>query len=403
MDSAGLFPRIRESIRAESALKFILFANTDWYLYNFRLSTARALQARGVDVVMVSPPGEFGPRFAEHGVRWVPLRMQRASLNPLREAGTLANLVALLREERPDLLHSFTLKCAVYGALAARAASVPAYVNAVTGLGYVFASDRMKARVLRPLVSALMRAALGSDRSRVILQNPDDAEAFHSLRLAPPHHIRLIRSSGVDIARFNADGRKPRDEGALRVLLAARLLKEKGVREYAEASEKLLAEGRDIRFLLAGMPDEGNPSSVTREEVEGWQARGLVTWLGHVDDMPALLRDVDVMALPSYYREGVPKSLIEAGACNIALVTTDLPGCREVVTRDGHDGLHVVPRSADSLAQVLARLDDDRMLLHQLGARARQKALADFDERVVIRRTCEVYDELLPRPLAAAA
>ena len=130
---------------------------------------------------------------------------------------------------------------------------------------------------------------------------------------------------------------------------------------------------------------------------------GLVTWLGHVDDMPALLRDVDVMALPSYYREGVPKSLIEAGACNIALVTTDLPGCREVVTRDGHDGLHVVPRSADSLAQVLARLDDDRVLLHQLGARARQKALADFDERVVIRRTCEVYDELLPRPLAAAA
>lgn len=383
-------------------MKFILFANTDWYLYNFRLSTARALQARGVDVVMVSPPGEFGPRFAQHGVRWVPLRMQRASLNPLREAGTLAGLVALLRQERPDLLHSFTLKCAVYGALAARAASVPAYVNAVTGLGYVFASDRMKARVLRPVVSALMRVALGSERSRVILQNPDDAQAFHSLRLAPPQHIRLIRSSGVDIARFNTEGRQA-GGGALRVLLAARLLKEKGVREYAEASARLRAAGRDVRFLLAGMPDEGNPGSVTRAEVEGWQAQGLLDWLGHVDDMPALLRSVDVMALPSYYREGVPKSLIEAAACGIALVTTDLPGCREVVTRDGHDGLHVVPRSAASLAQVLARLDDDRVLLRRLGERARQKALADFDERAVIRRTCEVYDELLPRPLAAAA
>lgn len=384
-------------------MKFILFANTDWYLYNFRLSTARALQARGVDVVMVSPPGEFGPRFAQHGVRWVPLRMQRASLNPLREAGTMASLVALLREERPDLLHSFTLKCAVYGALAARAAKVPAYVNAVTGLGYVFASDRMKARVLRPMVSALMRVALGSKRSRVILQNPDDAQAFASLRLAPPQHIRLIRSSGVDIARFNADGRGARDDGALRVLLAARLLKEKGVHEFADASARLRAEGRDVRFLLAGMPDEGNPSSVTREQVEQWQAQGLVQWLGHVDDMPALLRDVDVMALPSYYREGVPKSLIEAAACSIAIVTTDLPGCREVVTRDGHDGLHVVPRSAESLARVLARLDDDRALLRTLGARAREKALADFDERVVIRRTCEVYDELLPQPLAAAA
>jgi glycosyltransferase involved in cell wall biosynthesis len=384
-------------------LKFILFANTDWYLYNFRLSTARALQARGVEVVMVSPPGDFGPRFAQHGVRWVPLRMQRASLNPLREAGTMANLVALLRDERPDLLHSFTLKCAVYGALAARAAKVPAYVNAVTGLGYVFASDRMKARVLRPMVSALMRVALGSKRSRVILQNPDDAQAFQSLRLAPPQHIRLIRSSGVDIARFNADGRDARNDGALRVLLAARLLKEKGVHEFADASARLRAEGRDVRFLLAGMPDEGNPSSVTRAQVEQWQAQGLVQWLGHVDDMPALLRDVDVMALPSYYREGVPKSLIEAAACSIAIVTTDLPGCREVVTRDGHDGLHVVPRSAESLAQVLARLDDDRALLQLLGARAREKALADFDERVVIRRTCEVYDELLPQPLAAAA
>lgn len=384
-------------------MKFILFANTDWYLYNFRLSTARELQARGVDVVMVSPPGEFGQRFAQHGVRWIPLRMQRASLNPLREAGTLANLVSLLRDERPDLLHSFTLKCAVYGALAARAAKVPAYVNAVTGLGYVFASQRAKARALRPVVSTLMRLALGSERSRVILQNPDDAQAFHSLRLAPPQHIRMIRSSGVDIARFNADGRDSRGEGALRVLLAARLLKEKGVQEFVDASAQLRAEGRDIHFLLAGMPDEGNPSSVTRSDVEGWQAQGLVRWLGHVDDMPALLRDVDVMALPSYYREGVPKSLIEAAACSIALVTTDLPGCREVVTRDGHDGLHVEPRSAASLARVLARLDDDRALLQSLGERARQKALADFDERVVIRRTCEVYDELLPRPLAEAA
>lgn len=384
-------------------MKFILFANTDWYLYNFRLSTARELQARGVDVVMVSPPGEFGQRFAQHGVRWIPLRMQRASLNPLREAGTLANLVSLLRDERPDLLHSFTLKCAVYGALAARAAKVPAYVNAVTGLGYVFASQRAKARALRPVVSTLMRLALGSERSRVILQNPDDAQAFHSLRLAPPQHIRMIRSSGVDIARFNADGRGSRGEGALRVLLAARLLKEKGVQEFVDASAQLRAEGRDIHFLLAGMPDEGNPSSVTRSDVERWQAQGLVRWLGHVDDMPALLRDVDVMALPSYYREGVPKSLIEAAACSIALVTTDLPGCREVVTRDGHDGLHVEPRSAASLARVLARLDDDRVLLQSLGERARQKALADFDERVVIRRTCEVYDELLPRPLAAAA
>jgi glycosyltransferase involved in cell wall biosynthesis len=383
-------------------MKFILFANTDWYLYNFRLSTALQLRSMGMEVVMVSPPGEFGHRFEQHGIRWRPLPMQRSSPNPWREAGTLARLIGVLREERPDLLHSFTLKCAVYGALAARAAGVPAVVNAVTGLGYVFSSDRAKARVLRPLVSLLMRGALGGEHSRVILQNPDDAQAFADARLAPPHNIRLIRGSGVDLSRFllrdaDSGGRRP-----LRVLLAARLLREKGVCEYAAAAERLRAQGRDVRFLLAGMPDPGNPHSVPAAEVEAWHARGTLEWLGHVEDMPALLRSVDVMALPSYYREGVPKSLIEAGACGIALVTTNLPGCREVVSRDGEDGLHVQPRSADSLARVIARLDDDRDLLRRLGERARSRALSDFDEKVVIRKTCEVYGELVPLQLQGA-
>lgn len=382
-------------------MKFILFANTDWYLYNFRLSTALQLKSLGMEVVMVSPPGDFGARFTPHGIRWLPLPMQRASVNPLREAGTLMRLVQVLREEKPDLLHSFTLKCAVYGALAARAAGIPATVNAVTGLGFVFASERPKARMLRPLVSLLMRGALGGARSRVILQNPDDAEAFARERLAPPDNIRLIRSSGVDITRFRlrdpASAHRP-----LRVLLAARLLKEKGVREYVGAALRLKGEGRDIEFLLAGQPDPGNPHSVRGDEVHGWHERGIVRWLGHVDDMPALLRSIDVMALPSYYREGVPKSLIEAGACGVALITTNLPGCREVVTCDGDDGLHVEPRSIDSLADALARLDDDRVLLNRLGARARERALNDFDERVVIRKTCEVYRELLPLPLEAA-
>jgi len=383
-------------------MKFILFANTDWYLYNFRLSTALQLRSMGMEVVMVSPPGDFGERFQQHGIRWRPLPMQRSSLNPWREAGTLARLVQLLREERPDLLHSFTLKCAVYGALAARAARVPAVVNAVTGLGYVFSSDRAKARMLRPLVSLLMRGALGGEHSRVILQNPDDAQAFADARLAPPHNIRLIRGSGVDLTRFLLRDGDAAAQRPLRVLLAARLLREKGIHEYAAAAARLKAQGRNIQFLLAGTPDAGNPHSVAAEDVRGWQAQGTLEWLGHVEDMPALLRSVDVMALPSYYREGVPKSLIEAGACGIALVTTNLPGCREVVSRDGEDGLHVEPRSAASLAQVIARLDDDRELLRRLGARARARALSDFDERVVIRKTCEVYGELLPLRLQGA-
>jgi glycosyltransferase involved in cell wall biosynthesis len=378
-------------------MKFMFFANTDWYLYNFRLPTALHLQEQGAEVVMLSPPGPFGGRFAEHGIRWLTLPMQRASLNPAREVSTLRHMVRVLSEERPDLLHNFTVKCAVYGALAARISRVPAVVNAVAGMGYVFTSESLMAKALRPVVKALMRGTLGQENSRLVLQNPDDADAFVSSRLVPAHRIRLIRSSGVDTSRFapHASSRVGQARKPLRVLLAARLLWEKGVQEYVDAAALVRARGRDMEFLLAGTPDPGNPGSVEVSQVEEWVRSGLVKWLGHVEDMPALLRSVDVMALPSYYREGVPKSLIEGAACGLALVTTNLPGCREVVTRHGIDGLHAQPRDAMSLAELLVRLDDDRELLDRLGASARNRALSDFDEKLVIRRTVEVYEELL--------
>ncbi|HZH44989.1 MAG TPA: glycosyltransferase family 4 protein [Lysobacter sp.] len=376
-------------------MKFAFYANTDWYLYNFRLSTARELQAQGHEVVMLSPPGDFGARFAQHGFRWVPLSMMdRASLNPLRETRTLMELTRVLRRERPHLLHNFTVKCAVYGALAARPAGVPAVVNAVAGLGYVFTSNAPLARTLRPVVKQLMRLTLGSGNARVVLQNPDDAEVMTQQRLVPAERIRVIRSSGVNTTRF-VPVQRDAEPSRLRVLLAARLLWEKGVGEYVEAARRLRLQGRDIEFLLAGTPDPGNPRSVKQAEVEAWAREGVVRWLGHVDDMPTLMRSVDVMVLPSYYREGVPKSMIEAAACGLALITTDLPGCREVVREHGVDGLHVQPRNAAQLAEQIALLDDDRALLRRLGVRARERALSEFDERIVIGRTLEVYAELL--------
>jgi glycosyltransferase involved in cell wall biosynthesis len=384
-------------------MKFAFFANTDWYLYNFRLSTALRLKAEGHEVVMISPPGELGARFARHGFRWVTLTMDRASLNPFREIVTLSHLIRVLQRERPDLLHNFTLKCAIYGALAARVAQISATVNAVAGLGYVFTSDRIKARVLRPLVKLLLRATLGNKHSLLILQNPDDAASFTATGLVSSEKIRVIRSSGVNTTRFRPQEKSPRHPDRLRVLLAARLLWEKGIQEFVDAATMLREQGRQIQFLLAGTPDPGNPRSVELETVQQWSKQGAVHWLGHVDDMPTLLREVDAMVLPSYYREGVPKCLIEGAAAGLAIITTDLPGCREVVTQDGVDGLRVEPRNAAMLAQRIIELDDDRELLARLGRHARQKALREFDERSVIQRTLDVYGELLPPPARASA
>jgi glycosyltransferase involved in cell wall biosynthesis len=375
-------------------MKFVLFANTDWYLYNFRLSTALQLKAQGHDVVMLSPPGTYGQRFSGHGLRWQPIDMDRAGLNPVRESLALQRLVRILRNERPHLLHSFTVKCAVYGALAARLSGVPAVVNAVAGMGYVFTSECARARALRPLVRGLMRSTLGAGNARLILQNPDDAHAFESSGMVPAAKIRVIRGSGVDTSRFSPAHRSAQRQ-PLRVLLAARLLWAKGIAEYVAAAAALRAQGRDIQFLLAGTPDPGNPDSVRQEQAEAWAREGTVEWLGHVEDMPALLSTVDVFALPSFYREGVPKGLLEAAACGLALVTTDLAGCREIVARDGVDGLHVQPHDAQSLAAALSRLDDDRALLRLLGDNARRKVMEEFEERSVIARTFDVYNELV--------
>ncbi len=398
-------------------MKIALFANTEWYLYNFRQSLAEALRDLGHEVVLVSPAGPYGAKLRALGFQWVEAPMQRRSLNPLLELKLLIWLARFLRSEKVDLIHSFTIKSAVYGDLAAKLAGVPSRVNAVAGMGYVFSSNELHARLLRPWVRGLVRVTLGGGRSRLILQNPDDVEAFERNGLVRGDLIRLIPSSGVDCSRFSPDsllensgaeaccGRlaelsevEQLDRGThlpLRVLLPARLLWAKGVGEFVQAARILRAEGRSIDFLLAGNPDPGNPGAVPAAQIQEWDAEGLVKWLGHVDDMPALFRAVDVVALPTSYGEGLPRSLIEAGACGRPLVTTDAPGCREVVI-DGYNGFLIPLRDAAALAKAIAKLHDDPVQRGDMGRAARAKVMEEFDEQIVIRRTLAVYQELAP-------
>ena len=372
-------------------MKLILFANTDWYLYNFRRSLAFAAKSEGHDVLLVSPTGPYGQKLVDLGLRWIPAPMKRRSLNPFRELVLLVWLWRLVRSEKADVVHSFTIKCAVYGGLAARFAGA-ARVNAIAGMGYVFISNEPLARALRPIVWALLRLALGGVRTRLILQNNDDISPFEKTGIGLAGNIRLIPGSGVDCTQFLPPAETERVP-PLRVVLAARMLWDKGVREFVEAAHTLKVQGRELRFLLAGEPDPGNPASIPEAVLLDWEAAGLVDWLGHVDDMPALLASADIVVLPSY-REGLPKSLIEAAACARPLITTDVPGCRDVVT-DGVDGLLVPVRDVLELAQAIARLQDDRSLARRLGEAARAKALVEYDEHRIIARTLDVYYDLL--------
>jgi glycosyltransferase involved in cell wall biosynthesis len=377
-------------------MRVLLFANTDWYLYNFRLSLALAIRKAGHEVVLTSPPGLYGQRLRELGLEWIPAPMERRSLNPFREASLVLWLRRLIAIHRIDLVHGFTIKCAVYGALAARSSGKVARVAAIAGMGYVFTSNGSKARVLRPFVRALMRLAFDGPRCRLILQNRDDASLLEAAGLVASDIVRMIPGSGVDCDRFSiSENRSGEPRGQrLRVLFPARLLWDKGISEFVSAARSLLAEGRSIEFLIAGTPDPGNPAAVPVSTVEGWADEGSVQWLGHVDDMPTLFQSVDVAVLPSY-REGLPKGLIEAAACGLPIITTDAPGCREVVT-DGVNGLLVPVKNSAALAAAIARLHEDPALRARLGTAARERVLTHFDERIILDRTMSVYLELVP-------
>jgi glycosyltransferase involved in cell wall biosynthesis len=375
--------------------KVLLFANTDWYLFNFRLALAERLRSEGIEVLMLSPPGVYGERLRAAGFRWEPVPMRRRSLNPVRELFLIGDLVKRFRRERPDIVHAFTVKCAAYGSIAARLAHVPGRVSAVTGLGYVFTNEGTRAVWLRPAVRRLLRMGLKGGNSLLILQNPDDVTRFLDAGVVGPERVRLIPSSGVNCERFMPAPDEDDAPEEFRVLFVGRLLWEKGVGEYVEAARLLRKEGRRVKFLLAGRPDPGNPGSVGRATVEEWAREGLIEWLGHVEHMDALLKTVHVLALPSYYGEGVPRSLIEGAASGLPLVTTDMPGCREVVTHE-REGLLVPSRDARALARAIARLDDNPILARKLGQAARAKAVREFDERVVLDRTLAAYRELVP-------
>lgn len=372
-------------------MKIILFANTEWYLYNFRLPLARYLRDQGHEVVMLSPPGPYVAELQAAGFRTITIPMKRRSLNPLSELPLLNHIRRLYTEERPDLVHHFTLKCVILGGLAARLAGIAACVNSVDGMGYVFTSTDLLAHLLRRPVCILLRLALNSRYNRLIVQNPDDQAFFQQANLIESGHIRLILGAGVDTQRFQPR-LHPRPSGPFRVLLAARLLWDKGVGEYAEAARLLRSEGVPVELRLAGAPDPGNPASVPPDTLADWQRQGLLTLLGHVDNMPALLAQTDLAVLPSY-REGVPSSLLEAAACGLPLVASDVPGCRAIV-QHGVNGLLVPPKDAQALAAAIRQLHNDPATCQQMGQAGRAKVLAEFDQRIVIERTQAVYQEL---------
>jgi glycosyltransferase involved in cell wall biosynthesis len=370
-------------------VRVVLFANTDWYLYNFRLPLANRLRARGDEVILVSPPGPYGEKLRALGFTWHAFDFARKGTNPVAELKTLNKLTALYRTIAPDLAHHFTIKCVLYGDIAARRLGIPT-VSAVTGMGHVFTTNTLKTAVLRPIVSVAYSYAL--KHSQVIFQNPDDRDVFLSRGLVNLDQTHLIRGSGVDIVRFSPAAilHPEIPPTTLRIVFVGRLLREKGVVEFVDAARIVRSSHPATHFQIAGDPDEGNPSSIAPQQIKDWAADGSIEFLGQCSEMPALLGAADICVLPSY-REGTPRSLLEAAACGLPLVATDVPGCREIC-RDGINGLLVPARDANALAVAIVRLLDDPARRAAMGKKSREIVVAEFSEESVLAETLKVYE-----------
>ncbi|MER9299913.1 glycosyltransferase family 4 protein [Mesorhizobium sp. M0621] len=367
--------------------KIIISINTSWNVVNFRKGLIEAMQSHGYDVVIAAPRDEYSSLISAMGCRHVELEMDNSGTSPLRDMVLLWRYWRLLRRERPLAFVGFTIKPNVFGSIAANLNGVPV-INNISGLGTAFVRGGLLLRIAK----ALYRVALARSKM-VFFQNDDDRTLFVDERLVRQEQTGLLPGSGIDLVRFALSSEAPSRSDAIVFLLVARLLWDKGVGEFVEAARLVRQEMPGVRFQLLGFLDVENRTAVSWREVEQWVGEGLIEYLGSTDDVRPFLRAADCVVLPSY-REGTPRSLLEAAAMGKPLIATDVPGCREVVDH-AVNGFLCKARDPDDLASKMiefARMNGasrDRM-----GAQGRNKVERQFSETIVIDRYMQQIEKL---------
>lgn len=360
----------------------------DWYFLSHRLPMARAARAAGYDVHVVTHVNKGrdaieAEGFAVHSVVW-----RRGSLNPLDFVSNIRAVRRVYRAISPALVHNVALQSTVVGSLAAEGLPF-VRLNALAGLGFSFTSANLKARLVRPVLRALLRHVLGSSRAAVLVQNPDDRTLVLGLGIAPGN-IFMIGGSGVETDHLLP---LPEPAGEVTAAFVGRLLDDKGVRSLVEAHAILAQRGTPVRLLIAGDPDPANPVSIPPDEIAGWARRPGIEVLGHVGDIRDVWRRAHIAVLPSR-REGLPKSLLEAAACGRPIVATDVPGCREVA-RPGLNALLVPADDAPALADAIGALAADAALRRSYGAGGRELVVREFSADKIGRDVVALYGQLL--------
>ena len=371
--------------------RVLLVSNSDWYLHNYRRKLVKSLISGSYEVLALTPPGRYVDDLEAVGATWHPLTFDRKSMNPVGESATLLRCFRAYRALRPDLVHHFTTKPVLYGSLAARRLDIPAVVNSVTGLGYLFGGTEFKVRMARRAVRPLFRYGLANPKQLTVFQHGADRQDFLNMRLISEANTRIIPGSGVDPERFHSRGEP---EGEPEILMVSRLLWSKGVGDFVELSRHFRTKGVGVRMRLVGDLDPGNPDAISAEQVQDWQRKGLVEWSGHREDVEQDLGRCSLVVLPTRYREGIPRVLLEAAASEKPVVATDIPGCRDVIY-NGRNGYLFAPGDQLGFQEAVQTLLDDAELRRKMGAEGRKLVLERFAEDRITEQTLELYKEVL--------
>jgi glycosyltransferase involved in cell wall biosynthesis len=374
------------------ASRIAIVTNVDWYFWSHRLPVARAARDRGHEVIVIAAEERgLGGRIREEGFEFVPIRMERGSMRLSSEIAMLSELRGVYRRLRPKLVHHVAVKPVLYGGIAARLERVPAVINALAGQGHLSGARGVRGMMLRGIVGAAYRIAFSGRNTRAIFQNSEDLDYFTRRRVVSRARSVLIRGSGVDLDEFAL---QPEPAGVPVVLFASRLLRSKGIENLVHACARVRSAGVPCLLRIAGEPDVANPDAVPEELLRRWVGAGDAEYLGRRNDMPQLMAGANIVALPTSYGEGVPKVLIEAAAAGRAIVTTDSPGCRDIV-RDGVNGKLVPRGDVAALAEAIAALIGDPSRRQAMGLAGRSLVEREFSVEIVVRQTMALYDELL--------
>ncbi|MEZ0327091.1 MAG: glycosyltransferase family 4 protein [Fimbriimonas sp.] len=376
-------------VREPKHHRIMYVLNTDWFFASHRISLARSAYSNGFEVYVAAPDTGFSGEIAANGFTFVNLQMDRAKLNATADIRLCLDLLKLYRRVRPAVVHHSTAKPIIFGSIVAKFVPGTKVVNLVSGFGTGMSSKTgLRSRLMR----IMWRWALKGPNKVAVFQNPEDMEYSIEEGFIDRSNTVLIRGSGVDPQRFTY---QPEPTGVPIVLFASRLLIDKGVPEFVEAAKAMKAAGMQARFVLAGAPDEGNPGTVTEAQLKEWQDSGAVEWWGHQSNMQEVLAQSAIMVLPSRYKEGLPKVLIEAASVGRPIVTTDIPGCREIV-QDGKNGYLIQIGDQQALNDSILKLLKDPELRTRFGKAGRQLVLDEFAESIVVEKNQELLRALVP-------